>query len=119
MVGLAAISLTFTISGCSGYSKSNDMAVSDALNSDSMLPVVVTDNDRNFGKNAVCSICLLLSKNLNKTVSAFSLSSLGTSVVWVLLVMNLPLLVILPFLSYSLPDFLSCSPKVILYGLDI
>ncbi|PTL07590.1 hypothetical protein BUZ15_07070 [Staphylococcus gallinarum] len=53
MVGLAAISLTFTISGCSGYSKSNDMAVSDALNSDSMLPVVVTDNDRNFGKNHI------------------------------------------------------------------
>lgn len=52
MVGLAAISLTFTISGC-GYSKSNDMAVSDALNSDRMLPVVVTDNDSNLGKDYI------------------------------------------------------------------
>lgn len=51
MVGLAAISLTFTISGCSGYSKSNDMAVSDALNSDSMLPVVFTDNHSRLGKD--------------------------------------------------------------------
>lgn len=52
MVGLAAVSLTFTLSGC-GYSKSNDMAVSDALNSDRMLPVVVTDNDSNLGKDYI------------------------------------------------------------------
>lgn len=52
MVGLAAISLTFTISGC-GYSKSNDMAVSDALNSDRMLPVIVTDSKSNLGKDYI------------------------------------------------------------------
>lgn len=52
IVGLAAISLTFTISGC-GYSKSNDMAVSDALNSDRMLPVVVTDSKSNLGKDYI------------------------------------------------------------------
>lgn len=50
MIGVAAISLTFTISGC-GYDKSKDMAVSDALNSDRMLPVVVTNNNTDLGKN--------------------------------------------------------------------
>lgn len=52
MVGLAAVSLTFTLSGC-GYSKSNDMAVSDALNSDRMLPVVVTDNASKIDKDGI------------------------------------------------------------------
>lgn len=51
-IGVFAISLIFALSGC-GYDKSKDMAVSDALNSDRMLPLVVTDNDSNFGKNHI------------------------------------------------------------------
>lgn len=53
IIGVSAVFLTVALSGCGGHDKSKDMAVSDALNSDRMLPVVVTDNDKDFGKNHI------------------------------------------------------------------
>lgn len=44
MVGVFAVSLTFAMSGC-GNSKPKDMAVSDALNADKMLPIIATNSD--------------------------------------------------------------------------